>query len=88
MQKTVLISIIVTVLFCFFKFFEMKYLEDDLKPLKNYVRDACIVFFSSFIASYVCFHLDSSITDFFNVITENKGALVMQPQIFTDNPGF
>lgn len=89
MQKIFFISIVITFLFCLFKFLEMKYLENDLKPLKFYVRDAFIVFSSSLIATYVCFHLDSSITDFFNVITENKsfntGGVT---EIFTDAPGF
>jgi len=66
----------------------MKYLENELKPLKFFVRDAIIVFSSSIVATYVCFHLDSSITDFFNVITESKNLSVASTEIFTDAPGF
>lgn len=88
MQKVLLISILITFLFCLFKFLEMKYLENELKPLKFFVRDAMIVFSSSIVATYACFHLDSSITDFFNVITENKNLSIASTEIFTDAPGF
>jgi hypothetical protein len=66
----------------------MKYLEDELKPLKYFVRDAVIVFACSFAVSYGCFSFDNSITDFFNVITNNKTIYTAATEIFSDPPGF
>jgi hypothetical protein len=89
MQKLVLISTTITFLFCLFKFLEMRYLECELKPLKFFVRDAVIVFCSAAMTSYVFFYLDGSITDFFDVITDNKTATnIGLAPIFTDAPGF
>jgi hypothetical protein len=88
MQQVFLISILITFLFCLFKFLEMKYLENELKPLKFFVRDALIVFSSSLVVTYGCFHLDGSITDFFNVMTKNKSLNIGSTEIFTDAPGF
>ena len=88
MEKVFVMSIFITFLFCVFKFLEMKYLEKEWKPLKFVVRDAIIVFICGSIASFVFIHLDSSISDFFNVVTDNKTLNTNAVQIFTDAPGF
>ena len=89
MQKILLISFCITFLFSFFKFIEMKYLENgELKPLKYFVRDAVIVFSSSLVTTYTCMHLDGSITNFFNLLTDTKTINIAATEIFTDMPGF
>ena len=88
MEKVFVISIIVVFLFCLSKFLEMKYLEKEWKPLKHLVRDAIIVFACTALGSFVYFHMDGSVTDFLNIVTENKALNVASPQVFTDDPGF
>lgn len=88
MEKVFVISILVTVLFCIVKFIEMKYLDKETKPLKVVVRDAIIVFVSSIAATFSFFHLEHSINDFLNIITETKTLNTNATQIFTDEPGF
>ena len=88
MENLFLISIFATVLFLGIKIAEMKYLEKEMKPMKEIVRDGVIVFVSTVVASYGFMYANNSITDFLNVITENKVMNTEATQIFTDSPGF
>jgi hypothetical protein len=88
MEKVFLISIIITFVFCLFKFIEMKYLDKDFKPLKIMVRDATYVFISSLCATFIYFTMDGNISDFLNVLTDTKTLNTGATQIFTDEPGF
>ena len=89
MDQTFIIAIMITVLFCASKFVEAKYLSgDETKPLKEIVRDALVVIVCSMTGSYVYFHFHSSITDFFNVVTETKVLNTVTTQVFTDAPAF
>ncbi len=88
MENLFLIAVVSTLLFLIIKFVEMKYLDQEMKPMKVIVRDAVIVFVSSIVASYGFVYSNSSINDFLNVITENKTMNMDSTQIFTDNPGF
>jgi hypothetical protein len=88
MEKVFLISILITFLFCIFKFIEMKYLDKDFKPLKILVRDSIYVLISSFVATFFYYQMDGKITDFLNVLTETKTLNTGTTEIFTDEPGF
>ena len=88
MEKVLIFAIGITLLFCLFKFVEMKYVEEDLKPLKFFVRDAIMVFLASFAGAYVLLHYDKNITDLFAVVTDQK---IFQPDntmVFTGLPEF
>lgn len=88
MENLFLIALISTFLYLVIKFVEMKYLDQETKPLKEVARDGIIVFVSSIVASYGFMYSNSSINDFLNVITESKAMNMDSTQIFTDNPGF
>ena len=88
MENLFLIAIVSTLLYLVVKFVEMKYLDQETKPLKEVARDALIVFISTIVASYGFVYSNSSINDFLNIITENKIMNTDSTQIFTDNPGF
>jgi hypothetical protein len=88
MEKLFLIALLITFLFCSVKILEMKYLEKKWKPLKFVIRDALIVFSCSIVSMITFFSMSGSLTDFFNVITENKILNQTTTQIFTDEPGF
>ena len=79
---------ITTILFCFAKFIEMRYLEKEFKSLKVMVRDAVIVFSCALTATYGYFYFQGTFTDFINVVTETKTLNTDTTQIFTDLPGF
>jgi hypothetical protein len=88
MEKVLIFAISITLAFGVFKFIEMKYIEDEIKPLKYFVRDAIMVFASSFVVSYLLLHYDKNITDLFSVVTDQK---IFQPEntmVFTGEPEF
>jgi hypothetical protein len=88
MEKLFLIALLVTFLFCIIKVIEMKYLEKEWKPLKYVIRDSAIVFSCTVVGLIIFFGMNGTITDFFNVVTENKVLNQASTQIFTDEPGF
>ena len=61
---------------------------ETAESLKEIVRDAFIVFVCSVVSSFIFFHMDGSLTDFLNVLTETKTMNSGVTQIFTDEPGF
>jgi hypothetical protein len=88
MEEVFIITTIITVSFCLSKFIEYKYISDDVKPLKDVVRDSLLVLMSSVSGSYFYFYFQTSIRDFFNVVTETKVLNNATTQVFTDNPNF
>jgi hypothetical protein len=88
MEKVCINGFLVTFLFCLFKIFEMKYVDKEWKPLKIIVREAIIVFVCASMASFIFFHLEDSISDFLNVVTQSKSFNPNATQIFTDAPDF
>jgi hypothetical protein len=90
MNPVLLLAVGVTVCFCLSKFAEMRFLcdEEDMIPLKQVTRDALVVFCSTLSASFLYFYFQTSIADFFNVLTETKVLTAEKTQIFTDVPPF
>jgi hypothetical protein len=88
MDNSFFIAIFTTVVFCISKFVEMKYLDQEWKPLKTLIRDAGMVFVSSLTASYVYFNFNHVIHDFFNVVTDTTTLNTATTQVFTDIPSF
>lgn len=67
---------------------EWKYMSDEVTPLKNVVRDSFLVLMSSLSGAYLYFHFQTTIREFFNVVTETKVLNSQATQVFTDNPSF
>jgi len=88
MEKVFILSIIVTCLFVTIKILEMKFVDKEWKPLKNIIRDSVVVFVSTMIGAFLLFQMDGSVTDFLNIVTDNKSFNMASTQIFTDAPGF
>jgi hypothetical protein len=88
MEKVFMIAIIVTILFLGSKVVEMKYIDKEWKPMKFVVRDGITVFACAALGSFLYLHLDGSMMDFLNVVTNNKNFDMQTTQVFTDEPGF
>jgi hypothetical protein len=89
MEKILIISMSITVIYSIAKFVEMKFIENDVKPLKIVVRDALIVGSSSFISLFFYFYLETYLFDFFNIITNTKTSISENSiNVFTDDPNF
>ena len=88
MEKEIIVSILVSILFFVLKMIEMKYLEKDMKPLKIIIRDTVLVFVSTFTTIFLYFHFERYINEFFCVVTDTKQLSSHSTQIFTDEPCF
>ena len=88
MEKVLLFAIVVTVLFAIFKVFEAKFIDKETKPLKFFVRDAAIVFATTFVVAYIFFNYDYKINEFFAVVTDTKVLTPETTEVFTGDPGF
>lgn len=70
---------IISVSYLIVKFFEMRYIEKESKPLKILIQDSLLVYFSVFIANFIIEQLTP--------VIEGNAAAKLTP-VFTDNPGF
>jgi DMSO reductase anchor subunit len=84
MENPIMISIAATVLFVIVKFFEMKFVEKEARPMKYLVRDALIVFASALVPTFAFFQMSGTVSELIGGPTV-AGA---PTQIFTDTPGF
>jgi len=90
LDKVLLISSLITLFFCIFKFVEMKFVDKQMKPVKFIIRDAAYVFVSSFIGVFGFLNMNTSLNDFMSVMTDSKNIDVTSgtTQIFTGAPEF
>jgi hypothetical protein len=88
MQNLFLFAIYTTVFFCLAKLLEMKFIDEEIKPLKFLVRDTIVVFSAALIGSYGYLYTGSMFSNFMNFITESKIVEIQSPEIFTDKPAF
>jgi len=88
MEILFIIAILSTIVFVLLKIVEMKYLEEEMKPLKFIIKDAVMVFSSALAAGFFAFYMRSSVTELLNIVTENKVLNNDTTQVFTDSPGF
>lgn len=80
MDNIFLIAGIISVIFFIAKFLEMRYVEEESKPLKILVRDSLLV--------YVSVVLGGFILDQLNPVINETEILSSVPLAFTDNPPF
>ena len=88
MERALILAFLIKLLFFISKIIEMKYVSKEWKPLKIVIRDSVIVFISGFISIVLFFMSNGDVTDFFNVITENKTLKPSATEVFTGEPGF
>jgi hypothetical protein len=63
------------------KFIEMRLIEKENKPLKTLIRDTLVVYLSVVIGYFIMDQLKP-------FSQEGAGNLLVNPPVFTDNPGF
>ena len=84
MENIFLVAGIISVIFFIAKFLEMRYVDEEPKPLKVLIQDSLLV--------YVCVIIGDFIVDQLNPIIEENITNPMTsggaPMVFTDNPPF
>jgi hypothetical protein len=90
MEQILIFALVVSLVFCVFKFAEMKLFQKpkEIKPLKYFVRDVVMVFVSASIGAFLYFNMSGSVGELFNVITDTKVITSGPAPVFTDAPGF
>jgi hypothetical protein len=88
MEKVVLLAFSLTLFYGILKFLEMKFIEREIKPLKEIVRDLILVFCSSFIVFYFFIQHQTKLDDFFSVVTHTNILNPNTTQVFTGSPDF
>jgi hypothetical protein len=80
-MNTFVVAGIISVVFLIAKFIEMRFVDKESKPLKLLIRDSLLVFVSVLFGLFVIDQLKP-------VIQEGGEAIISNPAVFTDNPGF
>ena len=78
MTSIFVVAAVISITFFLVKFFEMRYVEKESKPLKFLIRDALLVYFSVICANFIIEQI--------NPIMKAGGKHVTP--VFTDNPAF
>ncbi len=85
MEKPIIITIIIAIMFFFAKLIEMKYIEKESKPMKFIIRDTMLVLVCAFIPITIFFQASGPMAE---MLGTNEFASSIPTQIFTDGPGF
>jgi hypothetical protein len=78
MDNIFLIAGIISAIFFIAKFLEMRYVDQESKPLKFLIRDSLLVYVSVVIGNFIIIQLKP----------ETVGGPPSAPLAFTDNPPF
>lgn len=87
MEIVVAIVVITTVLYVLVRIIEMKYVQKEMKPMKEVVRDAATVSAAVAVSAFAVLSMNKSMSGFFGAMTE-QSTLPAVADVFTDNPGF
>ena len=79
MDNIFLVAGIISVIYFIFKFLEMRYVDEEPKPLKILIRDSLLVYVSIICGNFIVEQLKP--------VIEETGA-PSAPLAFTDNPPF
>jgi hypothetical protein len=80
-MNTFVIAGIISFAYFIIKFIEMRFIDKENKPLKFLMRDSLLVYFSVVFGLFIVEQLKP-------VIQEGGEGGVINPAVFTDNPGF
>lgn len=80
MDNIFIIATVISIVFLISKFIEMRFIDNESKPLKLLIRDTLLVYFSVISGYFIMEQLKP--------VLETVGENISAPQVFTDNPEF
>lgn len=80
MDNIFIIAAVISIVFLISKFIEMRFVDNENKPLKLLVRDTLLVYFSVIFGYFIMEQIKP--------VLEIAGEGITTPQVFTDNPEF
>ncbi len=84
MENIFLVAGVISAIFFIAKFLEMRYIDEEPKPLKVLIRDSLLVYVSVIIGDFIIDQLNPVIQENITNLMTTNGA----PMVFTDNPPF
>jgi hypothetical protein len=79
MSSIFVTATVISIVFIFVKFLEMRFVEKENKPLKFLIRDSLVVYFSVIFGDFIMGQIEPVLSG---------GSNMAITQVFTDNPGF
>jgi hypothetical protein len=80
MDNIFIIATVISIVFLISKFIEMRFIDNESKPLKLLIRDTLLVYFSVIVGYFIMEQIKP--------VLETVGENISAPQVFTDNPEF
>jgi hypothetical protein len=80
MDSIFVVAAVVSIVFFILKFVEMRFVDNESKPLKLLIRDTLLVYFSVISGYFIMEQLKP--------VLETASESISAPQVFTDNPEF
>jgi hypothetical protein len=87
MDSIVSIVLATTVFYIVVKIIEMKFIQKEMRPMKELMRDSAVVALSCGVAVFSVMTLNKPVGSFIDAITE-KTAIPSAANVFTGDPGF
>jgi hypothetical protein len=87
MDSIVSIVLTTTVFYIVVKIIEMKFIQKEMRPMKELMRDSAVVALSCGVAVFSVMTLNKPVGGFIDAITE-KTAIPAAANVFTGDPGF
>jgi hypothetical protein len=84
MMNHIITSVVISFVYLIFKFIEMRFIEEENKPLKLLIRDTAFVFVSSLVGFFI---LDQ-LKPIMNYSMGGGAESVASPLVFTEEPQF
>lgn len=89
MEKIFIVAMLITFIFGLGKFAEMRFVNEEMKPLKELARETIMVFVAALTGALIYFNMNIKIGDFMNTLTDTKVLPTSATtEIFTGNPEF
>ena len=87
MDSIASIVLVTTIFYIVVKIIEMKFIQKEMRPMKELMRDSAVVALSCGVAVFSVMTLNKPVGGFIDAITE-KTAIPASANVFTGDPGF
>jgi len=90
-----LISLLIVILYNIVNYIEMRFIQDDYKPVKTLAKDSIIIVLASLASLWIYTNYESYFVDFFSILMNKTGNQLgtmanktKDIPVFTDLPDF
>jgi len=88
MEQELILACLVALVYCVLRILDMKYIDREMKPIKEIARDALMVFIAAFGGGYIYNLFKTPLGNMFSAITNNPIGDMTGTTVYTNDPGF